>query len=312
VAPANAFDDIPVLTELPRENAVAKLQELDEHEVAEEVAAGAAGTYTKDEYQSALSRSLFRQRLWLFTAHAVGYLAPASGSEDLIPIRHAGAISPDLSLRDSRLKLTIDRLRVADYPGGGTHRVLLGVGVHNQAASPGQNLHFVATYQVREGGSAGVAGYPIFLGLSVGRDGLVLDVITVNVSNQADERFLGVLESEVFKAGLKLVEGWQPALAPLSELALGLIKTIAARTRNIAVQKFTLGLDFGSSPVGLRLAEGAYVAVQIPDSLELMWDWSGWGYDPLRGQLVSRANPVQPIPYNYVVLGISRVGDALP
>ena len=64
------------------------------------------------------------------------------------------------------------------------------------------------------------------------------------MSNDADEKFLDFLESDVFKSGLKLATAAQPAVAPLSGLALGLTKTIAGRNRNVAVQDFHLGLDF--------------------------------------------------------------------
>ena len=68
----------------------------------------------------------------------------------------------------------------------------------------------------------------------------------------------------------------QPVLAPATELAFGLTKKIATRHRNVPVQNFDLGLDFGPSASGARLAEGCYVAVQIPQFFELVWDWSDW------------------------------------
>ena len=49
-------------------------------------------------------------------------------------------------------------------------------------------------------------------------------------------------------------------------MALGLAKTIGKRHRNVPVQDFDLGLDFSTIPLGARLAEGAYLAVQIPES----------------------------------------------
>jgi hypothetical protein len=120
----------------------------------------------------------------------------------------------------------------------------------------------------------------------------------VNVGNEADERFLATLESETFKAGLRLVQAWQPAVAPLSELVLGLTKAIAGRARNVAIQKFTVGLDFRTSPGGLRLATGTHLAVQITEELGL-WDWDEWAYHPRRGRLGSSADRAQSIPFNY-------------
>jgi hypothetical protein len=116
----------------------------------------------------------------------------------------------------------------------------------------------------------------------------------------------GSLESDVFKAGLQLVTTAQPVIAPFSEMALGIAKTIAARHRNVSVQDFDLGLNFGSIPLSGRLAEGAYLAVQIPESFQSIWDWDEWVYLPARGAVVSRDDHQSLIPYNYLVFGISR------
>jgi len=296
------FDDLPVLGELPLQLAAAKLREL-----GEDQAADALATATEEEATPTLYPGWwpFQDRPWQHTAHAIGHLASSPRGDDAIPVRDASAIAPDLSLKGARLKLTLGRLYVADYPGRGTHRVLVDVAARDQTAPAGEQLHFAATYQVRDGEAAGVAAYPIFLGLPVSGEGLVLGLVTVNVGNEADERFLATLESDTFKAGLRLARAWQPALAPLSELVLGLTKAIAGRARNVAIQKFTVGLDFRASPGGLRLATGMYIAVQIPEEL-VLWDWDEWVYHPRRGRLVSSADPAQPIPFNYVMVGVDR------
>jgi hypothetical protein len=296
------FDDLPTLGQLPPAQAAAKLRELGEDQAAD-VLAAAARDRPPEVYGPGWWP--FQDRPWQHTAHAIGHLAPSPHSDEAIPVRDASAIQPDPSLKGARLKVTLGRLYAADYPGRGTHRVLVDVAARDQTAPVGEQLHFAATYQVREGEAAGVAGYPVFLGLPVGDEGLVLGLATVNVGNEADEHFLATLESETFKAGLRLVQAWQPALAPLSELVLGLTKAIARRARNVAIQKFTVGLDFRTSPGGLRLAEGTYLAVQIPEELGL-WDWDEWVYHPRRGRLVSSADPAQPIPFNYVMVGVDR------
>ena len=51
---------------------------------------------------------------------------------------------------------------------------------------------------------------------------------------------------------------------------------------------------------------GSYVAVQIPETLQVVWRWDDWVFDPQNGRLVSRTDPTQLIPYNYLVFGISR------
>ncbi|MGC9336312.1 MAG: hypothetical protein ACP5JJ_19390, partial [Anaerolineae bacterium] len=93
---------------------------------------------------------------------------------------------------------------------------------------------------------------------------------------------------------------------PFAEMAYNLTRNIATRNRNVAVQDFYLGLDFGDIVTRARLAEGSYLAVQIPDSVQVTWDWREWVYNPANGQIVRQDDPTVLVPYNYVVLGVSR------
>jgi hypothetical protein len=88
-----------------------------------------------------------------------------------------------------------------------------------------------------------------------------------------------------------------------------LTKSIAGRHRNVPVQEFYMGLDFGNVSTGARLAAGSYVAVQIPASLQRVWDWNQWGYHMSSGQLMAKDDSKEMIPYNYVVFGISSYSD---
>jgi hypothetical protein len=304
------FDDVPVLGKLPPGRAAEKLREVGEVGAAEAVEEAAVeGAAVRTFGKSAASWWPFGDKAWQHTAHAFGYLAPAAPGVELLPIRHAGNIEADASLKDARIKITLDRLRVADYPGGGTHRVLFDFYAQNQLPGNVEHLHFNATYRVREGEQAAILGYPVFVGLNVGAAGVAFKCFTVNVKNDEDEAFLGFLESDVFKAGLKLATTLQPAIAPLSGMAFALTKSIASRHRNVPVQEFYLGLDFTSVPTGARLAEGAYLAVQIPESLHSVWDWGEWVYNPASGHVVSQADQTNLIPYNYLVFGVSRYDE---
>lgn len=141
--------------------------------------------------------------------------------------------------------------------------------------------------------------------VEIGSENFLLQC-TVNVKNEQDEAFLGFLESEAFQSGLKLATIAQPAIAPLSQLALGLTKSIAKRNRNVPVQEFSMGLDFASNPFGARLAEGDYIAVQIPMKMRTIWSWEEWVYDPRTGEIVNIDDRNLLIPYNYLVFSISR------
>ena len=179
-------------------------------------------------------------------------------------MQDAGSLAPDSSLKGQRIKVTLDRLRIADYPGSGEHHLLLDFYAQNQVAGSTENLHFNATYRVRAGEQAAIRGYPIFLGLNVGANGVMFRCYIVAVSNSQDTAFLSFLDSDVFKAGLTLVKTAQPAVAPLSEIAYGLTRSIAQRNQNVAVQNIELGLDFTQIATGARLAEGSSLRCKSP------------------------------------------------
>lgn len=303
------FDDVPVVGKMAPEQAAAKLRELGEDELAGapddlERAAKRAGS-------PAATRGFgdwwpFGDKPWQHTAHTFGYIAPAPPQSAALPIQHAGNIAPDHSLKNSRIKITLDGLRVADYPGRGIHRVLLDFYAQNRRDDQIEHLHFSATYRVRDKENAAVLGYPLFVGLQVGGDSVALKCFTINVKNEDDGGFLGFLESDVFRYGLQLGAFAHPALTLFSEMAYGITRAIARRTKNVPVQDFHLGLDFSNVPTRARLAEGSYLAVQIPDSIQSTWDWSAWEFSPNSGRIAKREDPTQLIPYNYLVFGVSR------
>jgi hypothetical protein len=297
------FDDLPVIGRMPLEQAAAKLRELGENAAADALQGAPA---RPSPSFSPLDWLPFRERLWAHTAHAFGYLAPAEPGNDLLPIRHAGNLKADPSLKGAALRITLDRLRVAQYPGGGTHRILFDFYARHQTATGAEDLHFNAVCRAREGEGTAAIGYPIFVGLSAGTEGVAFRCFTVNVGNDQDEALIGFLDSDVFRAGLRLVSVAQPAVAPLAAMAFSLTEALARRSRNVPVQDFYLGLDFGSNPTGARLALGSYLAVQIPESKRAVWNWDEWAYSPATGQVVKRTDGAELLPYNYVVFGVSR------
>lgn len=239
---------------------------------------------------------------WRHTSHSFGFIpAGASGHG---AIRHVSEIDADPSLKDARLRISLDGLRVADYPGSGIHRVLFNFFAQNQTNTVLEDVNFNATYRIREGEEAAVLNYPIFVGVAPPETGMVIRCFTVNVQNDTDERFLNILESDTFKKGLQLAATAQPALAPLSNLAVGMTKAIALRHRNVAVQDVYLGLDFGGTQTGARLAAGSYIAVQMPGEFLRSWRWSEWSYDSNSGQILSLQGDL--IPLNYFIIGVSR------
>ena len=301
----NWLTRLPVISGLPPDQAAAKLREVGEDELAGTLeASGQAGPAT----YGVLSRlGIGGDRAWLHTAHAVGYLAPVAGpGSGLLPVRHAADIAADDGLAGARVKVTLDGVRVADYPGRGMHRILFDFAARNQTEQGAEQLHFNAVCRVAEGEHAAVLGRPVFSGLRVGGEGIFLQLATVNVANEDDEKLLGFLDGDAFRGGLQLLTTAQPALAPFCAVAVGLTEAIAARHRNVAVQAVDLGLDFSRAAPRPRLAEGSYIMVQIPETIQALWRWQDWAYDPASGRIVNTAEPGLLIPYNYLVLSITR------
>jgi hypothetical protein len=294
--------DIPVIGDLAPEQAIIKLREIGEFEIAEQLERAAQRPLRSGEPER--QRWPFKNKPWLYTSHAFGYIQSSFPRNDPQPICSIEAIDPDLRLSNARINIALHWLRAASYPGGGMHHILLHFSAQNRIIDRIEPLHFSATYRVQEGQHAGIQGYPIFVGLNVGSEDIILKCHTINVRNDQDESLLRFMESDTFKAGLQLLSTAQPALAPCSETLFGLAKAIASRNRNVSVQDIELGLGFRS--VGGRLAEGIYLAVQIPESSRIAWDWEEWVYLPTKGRVVKRSDHQQLIPYNYLAFDISR------
>ncbi len=293
------FHDLHIIGYLSPEQALDKLSEIGfEYEEASRGDLVTPQTYSAQFFTG--------NKPWQHTAHAIGYLSPVSSSSNDVSIQSSSSIKPSQNLKGSRVKITLNALRVASYPGSGTHHILFDFYAQNQLPEATEHLHFNSTYRVREGQRAAILNYPIFLGLNVGNDGLIFKCLTVNVKNEEDEQALQFLESDAFKTGLQLATTVQPAIKPLSEMAMGLTRSIANRRKNVPVQNIQIGLDFSNNPMGARLAEGVYIAVQIPETLRRIWDWSDWIYDASTGQIVNDLHRDQLIPYNYIAFGISR------
>jgi hypothetical protein len=298
--------DTPVVGQLPPIEAAARLREVGENDAADLLEDSEQTRAFDMKGIGPKRRWPFQDRPWQHTSHVFGYLAPAAPGSGPLPIRAIGSIPADPGLQQARITITLSRLRAASYPGSGMHRILLHCSAQNQVPGQREDAHFNSTYRVWDGDHAGVQGYPLFVGLCVDGAGLSLKCRTINVSNDQDEALLAFLESAPFTSGLKLATTAQPVIAPFSAMALGLANTLCKRHRNVAVQDFDLGLDFGTNPLGGRLAEGAYLAVQLPESLHPLWNWDEWVYSPSHGQVVSRQDPQHRIPYNYLVFSISR------
>jgi hypothetical protein len=243
---------------------------------------------------------------WKHTAHAFGCIPSTQSGKRLVEIIHPGNIKADDKLINGRVTIRLNSLRVADYPGKGMHQILFDFQAQNYLEHQKENIRFSQTYRAQEGESVGIIGYPVFVGLGVGNEGVSFNCSTINAKNENDENIIKFLDSDAFKYGLQLTTTAQPAIAPLAAMATNLVRMIAGRHRDIAVQSFRMGLDFATGPGGARLTEGLYIAVQIPQKDEVVWEWDKWVYDQTNGHIVHKIEQKKLIPFNFISFMVSE------
>jgi hypothetical protein len=257
------------------------------------------------------------QRPWLNTQHQYGYIAPFTpGAQRYYPITSANNMPAADSLKGKRINIRLDYLRVYQYPtplfnlGHSVHTILFTFEARNQVEQGrAEPVAFNQLYKAHAGQDAAVTGQPVFIGLTVGANGVGFVCRTVNVSNSTDEAFVAIFNSEAVTAGLNLLTTAQPALGPLTTLARGLCVSLASHTKNVPVQEVNLGLDFETGALGARLAVGSYVVAQTARPGEIVW--SEWAYDADTGTIMrdphslAQGEAPYPLPHNAFVFRIS-------
>lgn len=242
------------------------------------------------------------------TSHVYGYIDEGQPGSGPVPIQPASEAEADLSLVGQQIKVTLDAFQVNCYPGFGTHKVLFDFQGRDQAGAESQDLQFATVLHARDGERAGVNGAPIFTGLTVPPDGLSFKARTILLGNTGDEVILDVLQSAVFKDGLKLMGTIQPALPQLVALAGGITQNLLSRGGNEQIQYFDLGLDFSKSRTSARLRKGSYVVVQVPGAST--WRWTDWFFDPNSMSVVDANGKIAP--HNVIVFAVAASGTTDP
>jgi hypothetical protein len=246
-------------------------------------------------------RHAFGSDVYAYTGMILGYIENASAAS-MIEVRDASTMSADNALMDSRIKITLDKFYVQSYPGRGRHNILCEFAGKNQIQGDPEELRFALSTRANDKGSAAVAGAPIFLGVSVGKNGISFEGKTVNVSSDEDDALLGALDSDAVKGGLSLLTSAQPALKPFVSLTTSVVKAVASRSKNKQIFSFQLGLDFGNGSTSARLRLGSYVVIQadVPS-----WDWSSYEWSSSLRAIVNKQTQ-ETIPYNYLVFGVTQ------
>jgi hypothetical protein len=293
---------------LPALEAIKKLEELGDKDDVKDIKKALKASPDKNvELEDLTFAAPSGPKLYQYATQIFGFIpatAMTATGSNMLDVTDAGFITGDDTLKGKTIKVTLDRLRVADYPGDGEHLVLFEFYAQHQVTGLAEDLHFDQTYRAPEGQGAGVTGSPIFLGLKVTNEGVSFKFKTVNVSNEDDEKLLAFLNGDQFKNGLKLIDSINPLVPIVSGFATGIFKDIASKHKNVPVQDAEMGLDFSTVVTHAKLKEGSYIAIQGPPG---PWDWSTWKFNRTSGEIVSTSDNTKMIPYNYIVFSISKM-----
>lgn len=242
----------------------------------------------------------FGSEVWGHTGVLVGYI-PNTPSGRFAQIENAYTLPPDASLKGSRVKISLERFWVQRYPGRGTHEILCEFTGKNQAQGEQEEMQFALTTTANDGASAAVSGAPIFLGVTVGNNGIAFEGKTINVRSKTDEDLLAALSSGSFREGLGLLTTVQPALKPFVGLASSVVTAVMKRSKNAQIQFFKLGLDFSKNQTSVALRHGSFAVIQADDA---NWAWKNLSWNADAQQIVDSGTK-KSIPFNYLVFRIS-------
>lgn len=241
------------------------------------------------------------KEVWGHTGILIGFI-PHDAKGRLSAIENAYTLTPDPSLKGSRIKITLERFWVQRYPGRGTHEILCEFTGKNQTRDEQEEMQFAIKTEARDGASAAISGAPIFLGVTVGNNGIAFEGKTINVRSKTDDELLAALSSGTFREGLGLLTTAQPALKPFVGLASSVVTAVLKRSKNKQIQFFKLGLDFSTNQTSVALRHGSFAVIQA-DNVD--WDWEKLAWNADAQQIVRRADGESP-GYNYLVFRVSK------
>jgi hypothetical protein len=231
----------------------------------------------------------------------IGFVPRPTSGDVKLAVQPASMVTADHGLASERIKISLDKFYVHEYPGMGEHTILCEFSGKNQVDGDVEELRFALRTKVRDRASASISGQPIFLGVNVGKNGIAFEGRTVNVASSLDDTVLAALDSAAFKSGLSLMATAQPALKPFAGLAASVVKSTMDRKKNAQIHTFHLGLDFGGNASSLQLREGSYVVVQSDNH---DWNWGQYQWDRNTMSLHTKTGK-QP-EANYMVFGVSK------
>jgi hypothetical protein len=297
------FGEQAPIGDMPMEAVAAKLALLGDGPSADDLRAAAAdrpeGVFGGSDVVSKLLSRFVR------TAQVCGFL-PDAGENRIVAVNEAVA---DPGLADRKLKVTLEALHVARYPGFGAHRLLFDFAIQAQAPdtaakAASRRFHYNARFEAADGETVNVRNFPLFYGVTPTKEGLEFGFQTVNVSSSFDTGLLDFLKTDDFKTGLDLALAAVPGVSQLSTMAVSLTRWLAGQSANAKVQEFHQGLDFRIGRLSPGLAAGFYIVAQIPQASLSDWTWDDWTISPQLMRLVRREDTAKPLDFNHLIIGI--------
>jgi hypothetical protein len=255
-----------------------------------------------------ISIPFFTHDQWAYTGVQFGFIPNGDLAGDEVAIVSATSMAADTSLEGARLKIALDRFYVHNYPGRGRHEILCEFAGRNQADSGTEEMRFALTTKARDGSVAPMQSLPIFVGVSVGRDGLSFKGRTINIRSDGMDRLVKLLDNPAFKEGLGLLTTAQPALIPFVQLSKGVVSEIEQQGNNKEVFSFGLGLDFSDRATAAKLRLGSYIVLQTDD---VSWSWDDVVFRRQNNAIFSRMPGAGPIELNYMIFGVSRASESV-
>jgi hypothetical protein len=247
--------------------------------------------------------------IWEYSRIEVGFIPPVvTADPEIISIKSASSIQPDVSLKNSKLNVYLGYLRSFDYPGKGVHNAFLGYTVSTIGATsaPDKEYSFNQSFKVNEQDEPSLRTVPVFIGLPTGQDGILIRCDVFNVSNENDEKV-----SRVFSVGEKGLEilgltQINPAIGMVKDVAKEALNLIKSNHENIKIHEVKLGLNFSNNGSDLQLAKGTYIILNIPNCVngnQYEFKWDNFKFLKSNGKIQDKDGGQ--VKLNYIVFTIS-------
>jgi len=240
-------------------------------------------------------------KIYKYSNYEIGHIPPLDGRNEKILIKNAKEIIPNL--HDEVVDIKLETVYIEDFPGRSPYTILFQFKTKKNEES----IDFIKLLEVSKGSYASTINKPIFNSLKLGERGLPLETNAINVKNKEDQTFLNFLKNEALNAGLSILSLVNPIIGIVSAFCVGISKGILNKTRkNHIVLQPDLFFDLNPRSNSVKLKEGSYIIIQLPNIIIRNWNWNDWIYH--NGHIKNVVNG-EILKYNYIVIGIYKTNS---